>query len=682
MDVKEKDLAQRLRKLLVNCIGFEGDELAEGRKDAYNYYFQRPRGDEVEGRSEIVTGDLSAMVEGNLSMMIEPLTNKRIAEYCAYDPLDEEQAQLESDCVTEMLFKRQNGFIELTCAVKDALLLRNAVVKVYVDERTHRHRVRRSNVEPEIVTDVLDSIGEVRVHKYDPETKELSATIRKTTRKFCVESIAPENFLFPKNWHRQDLEGIPFCAERHVEPRSTLIERGFPPEKVRMLRKFNNPYAHSADSRLPRSLTPHSVPIDQSQELVEWYECYAMMEAEDESAELHVISLGNGSEGGIILQDDTDTSIVCYATGVAIINPHTFIGISLYDKIKSTQDRTTALERALQDNLNTTNKNRTAHLDGVVEEQDLLDGRTNGSIRVAADRVQDVRQAITAFQVPDTSANILANLQYAKTTRSEMGGAALDMSTGQMQLNDRLGSQGLDRAYSVMEMLAQFMMRILAHTLVRSVYKVAHEVLRTEWPEVIQFKRGKDWVTVEPWKWPVRESVKINIDKALNERARLSSVLDALMTKQILLAQHGMEEILVDVQAFYNTLVDWLRINDVEVPERYLLDPRSPAAKSAFAKKAQAADAAAKKQEALMQQAIGLEQIRASLDKYTHDSRLQFDYYKTVLDTQIEEAKLTMQGFVDLMKARTEAANNVNGKNASSATTENESANNGSDGRS
>lgn len=674
----KKDLAQRIRKQLVNCIGYEGDELAENRKDAYDYYFQRPRGDEVPGRSEIVTGDVSAMVEGNLAMMVEPLTNKRIAEYCAYDPLDEEQAQLESDCVTEMMFKRQNGFIEVTCAVKDALLQRNAVVKVYVDERTYRRKVRRSNVEPEIVTHVLDEIGDVQVHKYDPDEKTLSATITKTTRKFRVETIAPENFLRPKNWHRQDLEGIQFCAERHIEARSSLIEQGFKKSEVDKLRRFNNPYSSSSDARLPRQISPHAFPIDKSQELVEWYECYVMLEAEDGSGELHVISLGSGGDGDVILEDDDSPSIVCYATGVAIINPHTWIGISLYDKLKSTQDQSTALNRALNDNLNTTNKSRTAGLAGVIEENDLTDGRTNGHIRVDPERVQDVRQAIMALQVPDTSGNILMNIEHLRRVRSEMGGASLDMATGQMQLNDRLGSQGLDRAYSVMEMLAQFMMRVLAHTLVRSMYTVAHEVIRTEWNKPIKFKRGKNWVVTDPSKWPVREAVKINIDKALNERARVSAILDSLMQKQVLLAQNGMEEILIDVEAFYNTLIDWLRINDIEIPERYLLDPRTEKAQQAFKAKHAAQQAAQQKQDALMQQAIGLEQVRAALDKYTHDSELQFKYYQAVLQAQIEEAKLTMQGFIDLVKPRLEAEKNVNGQDTASESSEEQPSSNGS----
>jgi hypothetical protein len=642
------DLAQRIKVALINCIGYEGDELANSRKMAYDYYFQRTRGDEIAGRSQVVTGDLSSMVEGNLATMSEPLGGKRIAEFCSYDQTDEEQAQLETDCVHEMLFKRQNGFIEVLSSIKDALLVRNGIVKVYVDERTHKKTVNKTGVEPEVVTDILDKIGATAIHSYDPEDGSLSATVTKTVRKFRVETLAPENFLFPKYWHKQDLDDIPFCAERHVEPRSTLIERGFPRWKVNRLRRYNNPYQASADARLPRAISPNNTnPIDKSQELVEWYECYVKLEESDGGAMLHRVCVSDA----YILEDD-EADNICYATGVCIINPHSFIGISLFDKLKSVQDSSTAFNRALHDNLNATNKNRTAHFDGLVEESDLNDGRINGSIRVKPGVVADVRAAVAAFAVPDTSANILANIEHLRRVRSEMGGATLDMATGQMQLNDRVGSMGLDRAYSVMEQLAAFMTRMLAHTLIRNMYLIAHETLRTQWPEVIQFKRGNQWVKTKPSDWQVRESVTINLGASQGERARVSAVLDALIAKMATLAQNGMEDVLVNVQGFYTACMDWLRINDIDTPEKYFIDPRTPPAQQALKQKAVAAQTAQQKQENTMAQAMALEQLRVALEKYQSDAELQYKYYDTVLGAQIEEAKLAVSGVLDMVRAK------------------------------
>lgn len=647
---EQQQMAKSIKSFLTQCIGFAGDEMDNTRKQAYDYYFQRPRGDEVQGRSTIVTGDLSSMVEGNLAQMVEPLTSPRIAEFCAYDSADEEQANLESDCVHEMVFSRQNGFLELTGAIKDAMLVRNSVVKVYVDTRTYTQRVSRGNVDPIAVGALLQTFGNTRVHSYDPDSKKLSVTIEKTTKKFCVETLAPENFLVIKGWHRQDLEGIPFCAERHLEPRSSLIERGFAKNLVDSLPRFSSAGTNAtADARLPRNVSNviGVTVADKGQELVEWFECYMRVTADDGSSELRVVSYGKN----LILEDEP-ADAVCYAIGVLIINPHTFIGISLHDKLKSTQDSTVALTRALMDNLNGVNKPRTAHLEGVADTDALSDGRINNSIPVDPEGAQDVRAAVAAFAIPDASANILQNLQHFSRVRAEMGGAALDMATGQMQLNDRLGSQGLDRAYSVMEQNAAFMTRIMAHTLLRQIYLIAHAMLRTQWETPIQWKRGNVWVQTNPSKWQPRESVKVNLGMSLGERQRLGVAYEKIMAKQEALAQNGMEDVLVDVGSYYKAFVDWMRVNDVPNPDGYIIDPRSPRAQQALASKQQQRMIAQQKQDNLANAAIALEHTKVALDKYKHDSQLQFQYWDAVLSSEIEEAKITASAVTDITKAR------------------------------
>jgi hypothetical protein len=262
--------------------------------------------------------------------------------------------------------------------------------------------------------------------------------------------------------------------------------------------------------------------------------------------------------------------------------------------------------------------------------------------------------------VPDTSGNILANIEHMRRVRSEMGGATLDMATGQMQLNDRVGSEGLDRAYSVMEMLAEFMTRMAAHTLIRQMYLVAHEVLRTQWSGPLPFKRGKEWLVAEPHKWPVRDELDVNMGMSKGERQRMAMVLEAIMGKQAALAEHGMEDVLVDVDAYYQAFMEWMRINDVDMPERFALDPKSERGQQALKNKAQQSAQQARKQDALLEQAIALEHLRQAFEKYKTDSELQFKYYDTAINAQIEEAKISTTAVVDLTKAKAtaEAAKN------------------------
>jgi hypothetical protein len=314
------------------------------------------------------------------------------------------------------------------------------------------------------------------------------------------------------------------------------------------------------------------------------------------------------------------------------------------------------------DNLNATNKNRTMHLDGVVNQEDLDDGRINSSIRVNSELIQDVRQAMAAFAVPDTSANILGNLNHFRTVRSESGGAATDLATGSMQLNDRVGSQGLDRAYSVMESFAKFMTQVFAHTLVRNMFLIAHEVLRTQWRQPIKFERGNEWIQTDPSKWPVRKSVEINLGKALNERQREAAVLDKLMEKQAALASLGMENILVNVNTYYETLMAWLRVNDIDTPERFVIDPRKPEAQKAMKDNAIRAQQDKQQQAELVNQSIAIERIRVALGKYQTDVETQFKYWNAVLEAQIKEAQMTAENVTAIKTALIGKGSNDTGR--------------------
>src|SRR5262245_5309206 len=663
----QDELLTAVKNQLRLCDGYEGDAIASDRKKALDYYFQRPRGDEIPGRSQVISGDVSAMVEASLAQMLDAFSSEHIAEFEPLGPEDEDQAQLESDAVQYFVMSRANGFLELAQAIKDALLLRNGIVKVWVEER----RDSTTRTLKGVTEDALPSLltipsTEVKVLKFDPDTGELRMRLTAVKKKFRCEALPPENFLYMSNWDSLELQAIPFCAERHLDMRSDLVELGFPRAKVDRLDKFASSKTDAVARNPRQTVSVPSATSDPSQDSIEWYECFVLIDADgDGIAERHRVCLS----GGELLLDDTSSKTVPYAAGAALLDSHRFTGISLFDKLKQTQDTTTGLQRALMDNVNTTTKNRLAYLDGKVNVDDVSDGRPNGGIRVKAN-VADIRAAVMPFAVPDTSANILANIEYQKSVRSEMGGAALDLQTASMQIGgDRMGSQGLDRAYSVVEQLCAMQTRIIAATLIRSTFLIAHQMLRDWYTEAVPIKRNGKWFAPVPAQWPARECVTVRVGMSAGERARQAGALMTMLQQQVQLAQFGMEGVLVNLPGFYRTLTDWARVADIRNPEQYLVDPESPEAQKAMnAKNAQAAQAKNAQQQ-LMNQALGLEQLRTAFEKYKTDSQLQFDYWNAVLGAEVEEAKIAGTATTELLKAKAAGKAKVNGANGSDEAT-------------
>lgn len=638
----KRTLIQRLKEQVNQSAGLE-NKLEADRKKAWDYYFQRRRGDEIPGRSTVVSGDLSAMTEAVLSQMDDAFSSDNIAEFPAYSAADEDQARLESDVVVEHVMGLNNGKYEMLSGSKSALLLRNGVVKVWIKEKRETITSELTDVTLEAFAEIAQPRpdAEVSVDMYDPETGDMRIHATLIKRQLAVQSVPLSNFIYPLDWHSLDLQDCPLVGERHVETRSDMIDRGFSKAKVNKLKSYTNSLKPDQIAQSPGMTQQMLKGVDSSQDSIEWFELYVITK---KGRVRYAVSFNDNE----ILQE-VPVTLVPYGIGCIFINPNRLTGISLYDKLKQSQDKGTGLERALLDNVNTVNKNRVAYLDGLVNPDDIGDGRTNGSIRVKSGMVADVKQAISAFTIPDLSAGLLQNIQNNKQSRSEMGGAALTLATGELQLSDRAGSQGIDRAYSVMEQLSAHMTRTLANTLFRSVFLLAHETMRTADMGVITIKREGRWIETDPSKWPKRENVMIKVGMSPGERSRRVAMFEKMLENQMRLAEQGMDEILVNVDGFYATMMDWARAGEIRNPERYYIDPRSEQAQQAFQSKQQQAQQAGEMKDQLVKQAIQLEQIRSAIVKYQTDVETQFKYYDANLKAQIEEAKIVGDATIKML---------------------------------
>lgn len=648
--MKDDEIEKAVNAQIRIATGFDEDDIRKVREAALDYYFMRPRGDEVTGRSNVISGDLSAMVEAVLSQMLAAFSSDNIAEFQPDGEGDEDQAQLETDAVSFYIMDENNGFMAFLEAIKDALLERNGIIKVWVDERSETETQDYIDVDPVAFNVLTTEPGkQTDVVDYDPDKETL--TLRETTvsRKLKVEAIPLESFLYTSNWTSLNLQDIPFCAERKLDSRSALIQMGYDKALVNKLAAHQTTMQSTA-VRNPRKIEGDAdIVPDKSQDLIEYFECYILIDTDgDGISERRRIVVS-----GTTLLDNIEVPMVSFAAGAVMINSHRFLGISLYDKLKQIQDINTGLNRALLDNANATNKSRLVVRDGKVNADDLEDGRVNGRIRVKNSHQGPLTDAVVPLVVPDISQGILLNIEHQKRSRGELGGAALDLAAGNAQLgSQQIGSQGLDRAYSVMEQLAAMMTKIIAETLIRSVYLLTHETLRQFFKDPVQIRQSARWSESTPSKWRQRTRVTVKPGMSVGARSRKVAFFDAILDKQIALSDQGLDSIIVNIDGFHHALMDWARAAEIDNPEQYFIDPASDASKAAFEQKQQAQAKATEAQQALLDQALGLEALRVSIDKRMGEMELQFKYWEANLKSEIEEAKLVGTAAVQLEVAR------------------------------
>lgn len=635
--IEGKDLLTRVGRLLEDCVGFKDGDAGDTGKKALDYYFMRPRGDEQAGRSQMISGDLSAMVDAVMSQMCDSFSGERVVEFEPETEGDAPQAAVETDAAARIVNHENRGFLIFQSAAKSALLHRLCATKVWPETEEKARERKFANVAPEAYAELTKAKPGLTIESVDFNDGTLRYVEKRKRKRIKLRGVAPENFLYTKNWEGETIDGIPCAAERHRDMRSAM--RGapwnFPADVVDRLHPNINTDGTSM-ARNPGSAAQVAANGDDpSTDIIEWFEAYAMIDVDGSGvAQLRQVCFVYQQE----VLEHASADFRPYAVGKVIINPHRLPGVSLYDKLKQTQDRGTALIRAAHDNMNAANKSRTVHLTGAVANDDLEDGRINGNIGVDPAYCQDVRQAVAALMVPDMSTGILAHIEANKRDRGELGGASLDMATGQAQLTDRAGSQGIDRVYSVMEQLASTMTRTMAETLVRETYLLVHRTMRANLTDAFVFRRRGVWTTTNPKDWQEREVVTVKVGMSPGERRRREATLWASLDMHLKLAAANMDGILTSMPVFYRTYIDWLRASNVPTPELYMLDPESPGSKKAQAEREAAQQKAQASQGRLMNMALGLEQMRVALTKYNGDADRGVDLFKAILEAQTTEA--------------------------------------------
>jgi hypothetical protein len=117
--------------------------LSAERAKAMDYYLGHMDGDmpAEPGRSRAVSTDVADVVEGMLPELMDIFAGSdEVVTFEPVGPNDEAQAKQETDYVNHVLMQENAGFMVLYSFIKDALLSKVGLVKVWWDEREEEQR--------------------------------------------------------------------------------------------------------------------------------------------------------------------------------------------------------------------------------------------------------------------------------------------------------------------------------------------------------------------------------------------------------------------------------------------------------------------------------------------------------------------------------------------------------------
>ena len=125
------ELISAIEQEEATAINWADGPLAEQRAEALRRYRREPYGNEVDGRSQVVSNDVQDTITSIMPSLARVfLSGDEIGKFEPLDPSDQGY-EIESEVVNWYLMTKNDGYSTIYSALKDSLLLGNAYVKCW-----------------------------------------------------------------------------------------------------------------------------------------------------------------------------------------------------------------------------------------------------------------------------------------------------------------------------------------------------------------------------------------------------------------------------------------------------------------------------------------------------------------------------------------------------------------------
>jgi len=572
---KTKLLAQ-ISQEISSSLGFYSSDLSTQRKDALKYYLGEPLGNEVEGRSSVVSQDILEVVESMLPSLMRMFTQSD--KMVNFDPQQAEDVpyaeQITDYC--NFIFNRDNeGFNILHSMFKTALLQKNGFCKVYwkkskkQKKESYKH-LDETQYQTLLIDDEIELLKVEEISEEDGTFYDVELRRTKEYGRCQIDPVPPEEILVSSR--AKSLKDCNFIAHRVTKTVSELIDMGFNRKDVESLpsgeQDVFNTEAITRRSYDDPSMDLEISNIDSSQRVVQITECYMKVDMDgDGIAELRKIIVGGSGYNNYLILENEEINKLPFAMCVAIPMPFRFFGLSMYDLLADVQMMSTTIMRNTLDNMYFQNNARTVVVDGQANLDDLLTSRAGGIVRVKSPN------AVTPLQTPNFLNDGLSMMKKIDELKEKRSGVPNQL----MGLNPDTINKSHTTAQSVNQMMNSSTQRIelIARSFADGVRDIFENILAVvceyQDQERIVKLRG-EFIPMNPRQWTDHYDCTTQVGLGTgNQDQRLEVLQQVLNVQEKLMGMGGMG--MVTPQTIYNTLENYLQNSGYKDASQFFNNP-------------------------------------------------------------------------------------------------------------
>lgn len=614
-----------------------GGELSDQRRKALEYYYGEEFGNEVEGRSSVVSTDVADVIEWTLPALLKVFTSgDRIGRFDPQGEEDTESAEQATDYCNYIFFRDNAGFQIIYDAFKDALIQKTGIFKVYWEENDKEEREEYEGLtddefnsivaseEVEVLEHTSRTVAvDIQNEEMGPEIDIVQPTIhdvalmrRTKDGKVKIEVVPPEEFFVSRQ--SRSMDDASFVAHRVKKTVSELREMGVKDAENLVSeddQQFNEQFI--ARNNYDDSLgATEKNEVDEAMRSIWVSECYLMCDHDgDGVAELRKVTKAGNK---ILFNEPVDR--MPFTTICPIPMPHKFYGQSLADSVMDIQLVKSTLWRNILDNIYALNNGRWGVVDGKVNVDDMLTSRPGGIVRVREPG------AVFRLDTPDIGKAPYEMLNYCDQVK--------DARTGITKMNQGLDPNVLQQttATAYMQQMQssgarlETIARIFAETGVKTMFEMIYELVQKhqQKPRVIRLRN--EWIEVDPTQWQSKADMMATVGLGFGNRDQNLAYLNQFGQHISNVIQQGGLGKLVTPKNIYNLLAEGAKNMGIKNVDDFINNPDNP-------------DESGMPTE----QAPDPEQLKAQVEM----SKLQLDQQKIQLDMaklQLEKQKMEFEG--------------------------------------
>jgi len=368
-------------------VKFTDTKLSKERQKVMDYYNGVLPAPVHGGNSKYVSTDVFDAVESMKATLVETFSaHSDIVAFTADGPEDVEEAEVATRYTKHVIYELNAGTALFTSVIHDGLTSRNAIVKVYWDERIEPLEETFEDLDDNALMVLLSEDGvEPGKLEFDEETSLYSGTVaRKENRsQVRIEVLPSEEFIVNPNI--KSLDDAPQISHRMERSKSDLLKEGYPADKVEQLSRSDSPL--DMDPERVTRFSTISDGIGRSQDYAQEasklfivYETYAELDLDGSG----VARMWRIVHSGEVILEKEQVDRHPFRSFAPLPIPHSFFGGNFATKAIPIQNAKTVLTRSILDHAVVANNPRYGVVKGALTNpRELIDNRIGGLVNVS-----------------------------------------------------------------------------------------------------------------------------------------------------------------------------------------------------------------------------------------------------------------------------------------------------------